>query len=344
MPPPRSSLALATDTRHSPPAVAVVLIAWNRVFDLEKALESAKRQTVPILRFVCVDNGSTDGSAARFREVVRDGTLVQNSSNLGFARAANQGIEAAGEVDYVLLLNQDVVLDPDYLRHLERALESDSTACGATGLLVTPDGNVDTAGHLAYRDRVVEDRWRGRPADEVASSAVETVFGVSAAAALYRVSALQTLSFRGGGQAQVFDQAFFSYLEDVDLDFRANLFGFHFVFVPAARATHRRGSSGRPFAVRWRGHKNYWLAQIKNDDLASILSDALEILAFAIYRFFKTLFTDPLMIFADLLVIPEIPKALKWRKFIARHRKLAPSALRRQLLPARLLSKWKPHS
>ncbi|MGH8103472.1 MAG: glycosyltransferase family 2 protein [bacterium] len=322
------------------PAVAVVIIAWNRVLDLGKALESIKRQTIPIAKIICVDNGSTDGSAKRFQEMVPGGALVQNAKNEGFAHAANQGIQAAGEVDYLLLLNQDVVLDPDYLRLLVKALEADGQACGGTGCLLTPDGIVDSAGHVAYRDRVVEDRDRGELPKKVGGgSEMERVFGVSAAAALYRMSHLDALALPAYGLPQVFDRAFFSYLEDVDLDFRANLFGFHFLLVPGAAARHRRGSTGRPFAIRWTGHKNYWLMMLKNEDWASVLPDLPEILLFLIYRFFKTLFTDPLMLFADLQVIPALPKVLEWRRFITRHHTLTPATLRGRLVAHRLLNK-----
>jgi len=164
----------------------------------------------------------------------------------------------------------------------------------------------------------------------------ERVFGIPATASLYRSSLLHQLAF----QQQIFDESFFSYLEDVDLDYRANLFGYSFLFVPEAKAIHFGRASRRTFPVRWRAHKNYPLILKKHETLLSLLPDLPEISLFLLYRFLRTFFTDPRLLFADFLLLPLLPQILRWRCFLHSNRKTSPSDLRKKMLPDRLLRKF----
>ncbi|MGC1185250.1 MAG: hypothetical protein WBA31_08900, partial [Candidatus Dormiibacterota bacterium] len=100
-------------------------------------------------------------------------------------------------------------------------------------------GRLDSTGHLLYRSGWVTNRDHGAPDDDRHLQA-EEVFGVSAAAALYRRRMLDDVALDG----EVLCEDFFAYLEDVDLDWRARWRGWRSWYEPAAKAVHRRGGTG----------------------------------------------------------------------------------------------------
>jgi len=216
---------------------AVVLINWNGRRDCEGALASIRAQSLAPDEVLVVDNGSLDGSLEWFR-AQPDVSVIANPLNVGFAKAANQGV-AASTADQVLLCNLDARLDRGFLAAAVARMATSPDIGSVGGLLLreADPGTVDSAGHVLYRSGWVANRAEGQPARAMAA---EEVFGVTAAAALYRREMLVDVALDG----EVFCEAFFAYLEDVDLDWRARWRGWRSFFEPAARATHRRGGSG----------------------------------------------------------------------------------------------------
>ncbi len=218
------------------PQVAAIVISWNGGSDLVAALGSLGRQTLPPAEVMVVDNGSVDGSSewVAGQAGVR---MMRNPRNLGFAVAANQGI-AATTAGLVLLLNQDVVLDPPFLEVAARRMATHPEA-GAVAPRLRRQGVLDSTGHQLHSSLWVSNRGQGEPDDGCYAEA-EEVFGASAAAVLYRREMLQDVALDG----EVFCARFFAYLEDVDLDFRARWRGWSCWYEPGATASHVRGGSG----------------------------------------------------------------------------------------------------
>ena len=218
------------------PQVAAVMISWNGGADLVAALGSLRQQTLPPAEVLVVDNGSVDGSAEWLagQPGVR---LVRNPRNLGFAVAANQGIAATTSA-LVLLLNQDVVLDPTFLEMAARRITAHPGA-GSVAPRLRRGGGLDSTGHQLHSSLWVSNRGQGEP-DDGRYAQAEEVFGVSAAAVLYRREMLEDVALDG----EVFCARFFAYLEDVDLDFRARWRGWSCWYEPGATASHLRGGSG----------------------------------------------------------------------------------------------------
>lgn len=114
--------------RSSLPHVTIVILNWNQKADTLECLDSVKRMTYPSFSVVLVDNGSSDGSPDAI-EHWSDGkipvTLIRNEKNLGFVGGSNQGMRLAlaTGTDYVFLLNNDTVVDPDVLAILVQAAE-----------------------------------------------------------------------------------------------------------------------------------------------------------------------------------------------------------------------------
>ena len=232
---------------------------------IARCLQTLLGQSHPAEQRIVVDNASSDGSIERLLGIDPGLRVVRNSSNRGFSLAANQGI-AAAEGDWVLLLNQDVELEADYLERLLAAGVLNDRIGAVTGKLMrrgaVGEPLVDSTGHILYRNGWASNRGEGLPDGEQWATP-GTVFGVSAAAALYRVSMLRAVS---DGCARPFDERYFAYIEDVDLDWRAAQLGWTAWYEPAV-AWHQRGASGarRQPATMRRILRNRLLTVANND-------------------------------------------------------------------------------
>jgi GT2 family glycosyltransferase len=216
-------------------APAVVVPNWNGAAWLPACLDAIEAQTLAPARTVVVDNGSTDGSlellAGRGVEVVELGR------NTGFAHAANRGLEAAG-AELVALVNNDVVLEPDWLERMAAALAAHPEAAAAACKMVDlrDPSSVWDAGDFLRRDGAAVQRGRVEPDDGRFDSPGDA-FSACAGAALYRRTAVLAV----GG----FDERYFAYLEDVDLGLRLRLAGWTCRYEPAV-ARHAGGGSSAP--------------------------------------------------------------------------------------------------
>jgi GT2 family glycosyltransferase len=228
------------------PAVAVVVPSWNSAKLLPRCLGSLAGQE-PRPEVVVVDNGSEDGSLAYLeREGVRHLALPRN---LGFARAVNLGVEET-EAAAILVLNADTVVEPGALAVLLAALEADPGLGGVqprilqmeSGAEPDPDsarlysaGQALTADGRALETGAGEEqsqRWlRGRE-----------VFGVCGAACLLRRELFAEL----GG----YDESYFAFYEDVDLNVRARVAGWGFRYAPEAVVWHVGNASWMAEATR----------------------------------------------------------------------------------------------
>ncbi len=265
----------AAPTRSAPHLVSVILVNYNGLRFIEPLFESLRRQTYRPLEIRFFDNGSTDGSAevvaTRYPEV----KVVQMDRNTGYSFPVNEGIrQSAGE--YVLVLNVDVVLTERFVEEMVRALEDDPTVGWVAGkvLKLTESGiseEIDCLGHHMSRGRYATETDYSRPFRWSDYAQKRFVFGASACAAMYRRTMLEDVRLDG----EYFDEDFFAYFEDVDLDWRAQQRGWKCVYTPYAVAYHMRGGSGlirRP-SIAACYLANRWLMLVKNDEVAHLLRD-----------------------------------------------------------------------
>lgn len=284
--------------------VSYILVNWRTTDLLPRALASIAAQTHAKREILVVDNGSVDfhpGLLSRFPGV----TLICNERNLGYAVANNQALaECRGE--FVVLLNCDAYLDPEFTRHALDVFAENERIGTVVPKILRDDGSgvIDSAGHIMYTDRTTAHRGKGEH-DQGQYDAGGFVFGGTAAAIAYRREMLAAVALPWRGEDEpgaadfvappplgpVFDETFFAYYEDVDLDWRANLCGWRAYYEPACLAYHRGHASGgrRNLAIRWRAEKNRYLMLARNDALASQLGAWWPLLVYETWHALKLL-------------------------------------------------------
>ncbi len=321
------------------PTVSAVLVGWNSLRYLNACFKSLETQTLPPSEIIFVDNGSTDGTRTWLRQKHPEICLIQNSRNVGFCVANNQGI-AAARGDYVLLLNTDVVLEPWFIEIVVGELEENAEFGWGSGKLLRldPDDPDPTDPHEAVIDSTGEiilssRRAINRGSDEIDEGQYdrrEEVFGVTAAAAIYRRAMLDDLRLGGDW----LDSDYFAYLEDCDLNWRARLRGWRCIYRPDAVAFHARNHpTRRDRRIRRRAHFNYWLNIVKNESLWNLLLAAPHIAVYELWRTLKTLFRQPDVLGGVFSTLALLPGALWKRGMIQRSRKTTAAAMRRWIVP-----------
>ncbi len=214
----------------------VVVPNWNGADRIRPCLDSLIAQTQNH-HIVVVDNGSVDGSVDIIEKNYPEVILICHSDNKGFAGGVNAGIRRAIEdaAEYVALLNNDAVVDQNWLKDLTSFLRTHPKAGIATSKISNNTRtHLDSTGESYSIWGLPFPRGRGETDDHKYDDAT-WVFGASGGASLYRVKMLE--------QIGLFDEDFFAYYEDVDISFRAQLAGWQVGYVPSAEAYHEIGAT-----------------------------------------------------------------------------------------------------
>jgi GT2 family glycosyltransferase len=251
--------------------VSVLITTFNSASTLRACLDSLAVQDYPRIELILVDNASIDATRDLLGSAPAKTRVILNPENAGFAAAQNQAIRAS-RGQWLLSLNPDVVLAPDFISQLVRAVGSDvrlGSACGKLlrwqpGTVEERTTVIDSTGmyflrNLRHLDRGAEELDRGQ------YNHMEYVFGASGAAALYRREMVEDVSIAG----EFFDQEFFAYREDADLAWRAQILGWRCLYVPSALGWHQRRVTPErreqlPFIINWHSVKNRFLMRAKN--------------------------------------------------------------------------------
>ena len=231
--------------------VTVVVVSYETRNALLRCLDSVRRHADLEYEVRVVDNASTDGSAAAVREHHPQARVFENASNVGFARAANQGYRS-GEAPYVLFLNSDARLEPGALPVLVSRLESDSEMAAVGPQIRRPDGSIELSfgsDLTLSSEREQRRRIRGlREGRREVIAEIERLCSkdwspdwLSAACLLVRRKALKAVDG--------FDEDYFLYEEDADLGLRLRRAGWWLLFTPTARVIHQAGLSARVTAA-----------------------------------------------------------------------------------------------
>jgi GT2 family glycosyltransferase len=222
--------------------VSVVVVCWNSKQHLPVCLGSLRLQTYPSVEVIVVDNGSTDGS----REYVESEhpwvRLHAIDRNVGYAPANNAGFRVA-KGEYLVVLNPDTEVEPDFVSELVVAFDQDGVGLATSRICYFDDHDrVNACGNDVHLTGIGFCRGLDQPAGGFDTPAM--VASVSGCAFMIRRDVLERI----GG----FDDDYFTYVEDSDLSLRAHLAGYRIAFAPRSIVYHK-------YALRMTPQKLYFI-------------------------------------------------------------------------------------
>ncbi len=304
-------------------SVTVCLLTWNGEKYLPMFLNSLLEQTFENWELLVLDNASADNSVAVVSEYYPPAKIIRQKQNVGFAKGNNLLIKWS-KSDYVLVVNQDVVLDKNYLQVLVEFMAKHKQAASVAGKLYYWDYDnslmtetVDSFGLKIDRRRAVVDYLQGQDNPPMET---QEVFGLSGAVVMYRRQALESIKYRiQDDDYEYFDEDFFAYKEDVDIAWRLRLWAWENWLVADTRAYHHRSvasrqslkkrSQNRGF-VNKLSYRNQWWLLFKNSFVKDLIRDSRFILW---YEFKKLIY----------LIIFERQTLTAWSDFFKYYSKMA---------------------
>ncbi|MDM8518800.1 glycosyltransferase family 2 protein [Anaerolineales bacterium HSG6] len=238
------------------PYLSVIIPHYNGITYLPPCFKSLLAQTYPHLEIILVDNGSTDDSLALTRRDFPTVQIIELPHNLGYTGAINRGVvEAQGDI--IVPLNNDTEVDPNWaqaiVEQLKRYPEAGIIACKM--LLFDKRDTLHSAGDGMGADGIPMNRgvWQK---DSGQFDADCYIFGGCGGAVAYRRSMLDDIG--------LFDEALFMYLEDVDLNWRAQIAGYKAVFAPKAVVYHHLSATGGGVTASYYTGRNTLFILAKN--------------------------------------------------------------------------------
>lgn len=218
------------------PKVSAIVVNWKGRAVLDECLASLFAQTYPHLEVILVDNGPDEGVVDEMQDQYRERLrVIRNRRNEGFARGNNQGI-AAAQGEWIFLLNNDAAADPRMIEELMNFVRERPAVGMLACRVVSYDFPhiFDSVGLLLYPDGVCRSRgWEEKDLGQY--DRPEAVLAPNGCAGAYRKKMLDEIG--------LFDEAYFAYLEDLDLGMRGQLGGWSCWYVPTARVRHRKSYS-----------------------------------------------------------------------------------------------------
>lgn len=250
-------------------SVSIIIPTWNGRQWINACLQAIGNE--PANEIIVVDNGSSDGTPEVIARDAPRVRLLRLPRNLGFAAAVNRGLRAA-HGDVLILINQDVVVQPGCLSTLvQRLYETGSAIAGCK--LLYPDGRtIQHAGGVITYPRAVPDHHGYGQLDDGRWDAVTQVDYVTGA-----VFAMPRAVWEALGE---FDEAFYpAYYEEVDYCFRARSAGFAVIYEPRATAIHHESQSSDRRSTLYhrameRGRLRFVLKHMPVDQICDAFSTA----------------------------------------------------------------------
>lgn len=261
--------------------ISIVIPNYNGNKYLKECLDSVYAQSFKDFEVIIIDNASIDGSYEWVQEY-RDIQFKRLDQNYGFSRAVNEGIYLA-QGEYVLLLNNDTIMAADFLQEILKEMESHPKVFAVCSKMIqyhNPD-LIDDAG-----DEYTLMGWTRKRGDNESVTRYtksEEVFSACAGAALYRKSVFEEIGY--------FDENFFAYMEDVDISYRARIYGYENRYCAAAKIHHigsaTSGSRYNAFKVRLAAQNNIYVPYKNMPLLQLILNSPFLLMGYFVkYMFF----------------------------------------------------------
>ncbi len=313
--------------------VTVIIITWNKLQLLKECLKSLKKQSFKPIQIIVVDNGSTDGTLEFLHHQYSQIKIISFQKNLGFSKAANEGIKASG-TEYLILLNNDTVVDKDFIKYLVVALDKHKDSCGVTARIINFfDKNILASAGDAMNDTgQAFSRGLGDNINNWNKS--DEVFLITGGASIFRKKSFRKIGY--------FDEDYFFSGEDSDWCFRAQLAGYKFWYEPKALVSHHHKATSKNLSKRinYFHFRNMTITIMKNFPWGlffkkwRFITIPLIHLNTIIYLTFKGYLKEALL--ADFWIISHLAQIIKKRRLIQSNRKVSVNYINEWLQPKRM--------
>ncbi len=311
-------------------SISINLLTWNGEKYLPWLLQSLKKQTFKNWELLVLDNASFDNSVNIVKEILPEAKIIKQKENIGFARGHNLLINWS-DSDYILVLNQDIILEPDYLEKIINYLENNPLVSSAAGKIMVWDFNegkkskiIDSFGLIIDQKRQVKDWQQGQKDYDLDN---KEVFGLSGAATVFRRRNLENIKELKDNGFQYFDEDFFAYKEDIDLAWRLRLNGWENYLITNTKAYHHRTINLKEDrklrgAVNKLSYRNHLMLLYKNSFLRNFSKDFFKVIWYELKKIIYFLIYERSTLLGLKEFIKALPTLRKKRKFIKKLRQV----------------------
>lgn len=246
--------------------VSIIIVNYNGKPFLEKCLKSVFQSKYENFEVILVDNNSNDDSTEFVKTKYPNVKIILLDSNYGFAKPGNIGVKIA-KGHYLLFLNNDTIVTPDTIGELIKTMEKDPKIVICQSLLLKSDGMIDSSGDFIYKT--------GRAYSSREICKIERPILSSRGAAMM---VLKDKFFELGG----FDERFFVSFEDVDLGWRAWIWGYQVVLSPKSIVYHLGAQTVKNLKkiIQFHGTKNFLILRLTNFEFLLLIESMIFLIPF----------------------------------------------------------------
>lgn len=303
---------------------SVIIPNYNGIRFLGGCLDSIQAQTLQPLETIVVDDASTDESVALVREKYPWVRLIVREKNGQFAKACNDGFEAA-QGNVIVLFNNDAEAGPGWLAAIDKSFrERPEISSVASRIMLYDRRNVfHTAGDYYKANGVPGNRgvWQE---DTGQYDRTEEVFGGCGCAVAFKREALDAVR-SDNADGKILDESLVMYCEDVDLNLRLRLRDLRCLYQPVAVVYHRLSATGGGALASYRNGRNFIVVALKDLPAGVLLPNLPAIILIQLKYAFQSLLkfrlkTERARLKGQFDALKAIPDTLRRRKLVQAHR------------------------
>jgi GT2 family glycosyltransferase len=220
--------------RNTEPKVGVVVLTYNRMVVLKSCLSSVLRSNYQNYVTIVVDNASTDGTSAMIKSYFPSARLVRSEVNLGYTGGNNLGIKYLLEredCDYILILNDDTIIDSNLMNELVGVVEKDQKIGIANPGIFDFETRSKLHNHYGKYNFYLGIGYHSL----LNKSEPEEIGLMRGTCFLLREEVVEKIG--------LMDEGYFLYFDEADLSCRVKKAGYRLMYVPSARAYHKMSHS-----------------------------------------------------------------------------------------------------
>jgi GT2 family glycosyltransferase len=248
--------------------VSIIIINWNGKSHLKDCLSSLSKLRYQNIQTIVVDNNSNDGSVNYIKTHFSYIEIIKNNANVGYAKGYEIGLKKA-KGEYILLLNNDTIVEKNMLSELIKTMKSDRKICVVMPkLIMYPNTDkIDSVGSFFISNGMTYHFGREKNPELLKYNKQMDIYSAKGACMLVKKSLVNKIG--------LFDPDYFAYFEDTDFSHRVLLSGNRVVYCPKAVVYHKEGSTSKIInisIIQFHSYKNRICTYIKNLEMKNLLS------------------------------------------------------------------------